>query len=148
MVKRGTGVAGDRDVEEVERAVSDSPRRLWPPKLAEIADYCGEDVALALWEKFPGCRVFVPAAVYPGHPLAEALGPEMAARLCRVYPGEYVNIANGLKARLAARNALIRARLAEGASETALSLEFRLSYRQINTIAAACRESPQADLFD
>lgn len=106
---------------------------LLPPRLAELAEMCGVDVAHALVERFPGMRLYVPEEVGEDHPLAAALGIEAARRLAREYGREHIEIPRAAGAAREARNRAIRAE-SRNATQGELARRYGLTERQIRTI--------------
>ena len=69
----------------------DIPLEALSPSLAEIAESCGLDIAVALVDTFPGCEFYIPITITGSHELIE-IGEEYFQRLCRVYNGEKITI--------------------------------------------------------
>ena len=110
------------------------PRHLLPPKLLEIAEYCGEEVALALLEHFGGATVYVPEVLSDAHPLAQKLGVEMAQRLCDEFGHQKLDVPKADRAKQELRNIIIRKRISNGENRNALACEFKLTSRTISEI--------------
>ena len=110
------------------------PRHLLPPKLLEIAEYCGDKTAMALLENYGG---------------GEILGMAAANAFCQAFAGEIIQVPKAAKAIRALRNAEIRRLRNEGEPLFNVARKVGLTERQVLTIcngpAEACR---QADMFD
>lgn len=125
------------------------PRHLLPPKLLEIAEYCGDKTAMALLENYGGGHLCVPQQVDILHRLSEILGMAAANAFCQAFAGEIIQVPKAAKAIRALRNAEIRRLRNEGEPLFNVARKVGLTERQVLTIcngpAEACR---QADMFD
>jgi hypothetical protein len=132
------------------------PRHCWPNSLCEIAEAVGEDVALLLWQNFPGVHVCVPRKLPIEHELIEKMGLAVAERLVGCYGGFTLQIPRAFKGMLVIRNFIIRRESRAGVSNRDLALKFKLGERQVISICTAeglgDRGRPtavtQVDLFD
>jgi bacterioferritin-associated ferredoxin len=127
----------------------DLPLHLLPPKLREIAEYCGIETALLLLEHAGGRYVSVP---YPEHlhalhQLVEWLGVERASGFCRQYAGELIQVPKAAAAIRAIRDQQIREDRRSGASLGSLARRYGLTQRQITTIVGQETDDRQFDLF-
>jgi hypothetical protein len=127
----------------------DLPLHLLPPKLREIADYCGIETALLLLEHAGGRYVSVP---YPEHlhalhQLVEWLGVERASVFCRQYAGELIQVPKAAAALRAIRDQKIREDRRGGASMSNLARRYGLTHRQITNIVGQEADDRQFDLF-
>lgn len=125
------------------------PRHLLPPKLLEIAEYCGDSTAMALLQHYGGGHLCVPHKVDMQHPLSLALGVEAAAKFCQLFAGEIINMPRAAKAMRTLRNAEMRRLRGEGWSCFQLARHYHLTERQVITICNGMEEQVgQVDLFD
>jgi hypothetical protein len=128
----------------------DLPLHLLPPKLREIAEYCGAETALLLLEHAGGRYVSVP---YPEHlhglhQLVEWLGVERATVFCRKYAGELIQMPKAAAAIRSIRDQKIRDDRQAGASLGSLARRYGLTQRQITTIVGQDpADDRQFDLF-
>ena len=122
---------------------------LLPQSLQDIAEFCGEDVMLKIWEHYGGTRLQVPKTAAPAHKLVELLGYPSACLFCEQFGGEFLVIAKAEAARRAVRNDMIRQDRQQGANNAVLARRYNLTDRQIIDI---CRAEPPTvlnfDLFD
>ncbi len=105
-----------------------------PPKLQEIAEYCGKRLALLLLKHYGGGHLHIPKTISPGHHLAEVLGLEDSRRFCEIYGGEFFHVPRADEALRATRNAAIHEMRAAGASLFELARRFGLTERHISNI--------------
>lgn len=125
------------------------PRHLLPPKLLEIAEYCGDKTAMALLQHYGGGHICVPQQVDALHQLSQVLGMVAATVFCQAFGGETIQIPKAAKAFRALRNAQIRQLRKEGEPLFNVARKFGLTERQILTICNGIEEDcGQADLFD
>jgi hypothetical protein len=122
------------------------PRHLFPRSLLQIAEYCGDSVMLKLLEAFGGVHLHVPENIPAGHRLAIILGAD-ADKLAAAFGGETLFIPKADAARRAARDAVIRADRAEGASLSEIAIRHGLTERQIGSICASRHNDNNPDLF-
>jgi hypothetical protein len=128
----------------------DLPLHLLPPKLREIAEYCGIETALLLLEHAGGCYVQVPTPehLHAGYKLVEWLGAERATVLCQNYARETIQIPKAEAARRAIRDQKIRQERQAGASPSTLARCYNLTQRQItNIVGQEPADDGQFDLF-
>jgi hypothetical protein len=127
----------------------DLPLHLLPPKLREIAEYCGADTALLLLEHAGGGHVRVPNPehLHGLHQLVEWLGVERATEFCRNFAGDIIQVPRAAAAIRAVRNRKIRAERQAGASLFHLARYYGLTERQILTIVGREVDDRQFDLF-
>lgn len=119
-----------------------------PPKLVEIAQYCGEEVARGLLMHFGGGHLFVPSKLPDGHQLACVLGYSSANKLVEMYGGETFQVPRAATALREFRNQAIRELYAGGHTQFQLARLYGLTERHINTIVSPRRVGPrQDDLF-
>lgn len=119
-----------------------TPRHLLPTSLCRIAEYCGDDTMLLLWEHYGGGHVSIPKQLTPEHHLCQTLGATKAMALSAAFGGEVLGIPRANAARLAARNAAIRTDYANGLTQHQLARRYQLAERQIGSI---CRLRPIAE---
>jgi Mor family transcriptional regulator len=125
------------------------PKHLWPPKLLEIAEYCGDKAAMDLLQHYGGGHLCVPRQVDAMHRLSQVLGVVAAAVFCQNFAGETIQIPKAARAFRALRNAEIRQLRQEGEPLFNLARRFGLTERQIMTICNGMDEDcGQVDLFD
>jgi hypothetical protein len=125
----------------------DLPTDLIPPRLQEIASYCGQQTAIVLLLNFPGVRIHVPKRPLASHRLAELLGLAAFGRLCEMYADELIDIPRAAAAARALRNQAILRDFADGNSQSSIAIKYGLTQRQVNQI---CNAVPirQLDIFD
>jgi hypothetical protein len=125
----------------------DLPTDLIPPRLQEIASYCGQQTAIVLLLNYPGVRIHVPKKPHATHRLAELLGPEAFGLLCEIYADELIDIPRAAAAARALRNQNILRDFADGKSQANIAIKYGLTQRQVNQI---CNAVPmrQLDIFD
>lgn len=124
------------------------PRDLTPQSLLVIAEYCGDQIALAIWKHYGGTHLSVPSTVTEQHHLAQNLGLDHAQRFCEQFSGELFCIPNCKRLQEAARNAVIREQRKQGCLLSVLARENKLTDRQIQNICAVQETvSVQVDLF-
>lgn len=124
------------------------PTALLPPSLARLAEYCGDETMWLVWEHYGGGHVRVPKTLPPEHHLVQTLGLARASALCATYGGEMLLIPSAHAARLAVRNAAIRASWASGDTQHALARRFGLTERQIVSICGQRPPPSTQDLFE
>ena len=125
------------------------PRHLLPPKLLEIAEYCGDKTAMDLLQHYGGGHICVPQQVDALHRLSQVLGVVAAAVFCQNFAGETIQIPKAAKAFRAIRNAQIRQLRKEGEPLFNVARKFGLTERQILTICNGMEaDYVQADMFD
>jgi hypothetical protein len=128
--------------------MSDFPTHLLPPKLREIAEFCGVPVAMKLLAAYPGLHLVVPKRPPPEHRLVEVIGWEAAVRFCDIYGGDIIQIPRAVKAYRALRDARIRAERRQGDPLSAIALRHGLTERQVGTILGQQADAPlNGDLF-
>lgn len=129
--------------------MTDLPLHWLPPKLREVAEYCGESTARVLLTHFGGGHLFVPRIMPNEHRLAELLGLESASKLCRMYGGEVLQVPRAAQGLRRYRNVLIQKEYADGATQFDLARRYGLTERQVNKIlgAVADNNAAQKDLF-
>lgn len=121
---------------------------LLPPSLADLVDVIGLAGVLKLVEAYPGVRCYVPFDFAIDHPLARAVGPDIARKLIAFMPGEQVKIPKCEAAIRAVRNREIRRRHAAGETVASLAIEFGLGESQTWAICAEDdTPSAQCDMF-
>jgi Mor family transcriptional regulator len=124
-------------------------RDLLPQSLQDIAEFCGDDVMLKIWENYGGTRFQVPKTATPEHKLVALLGIVNACLFCEQFGGEFLTIAKAEAARRAIRNDMIRKDRQRGDNNATLARRYNLTDRQITDI---CRAEPPTvlnfDLFD
>lgn len=128
----------------------DLPLHLLPPKLREIAEYCGTDTALLLLEHAGGgyVRAPEPENLHALHPLVEWLGVERAQAFCQAYAGEIIQIPKASAALRTIRNRRIHEERRAGVSLFALARKYGLTQRQIISILGdETEDDQQFDLF-
>jgi hypothetical protein len=125
----------------------DLPPDLIPPRLQEIASYCGQQTAIVLLLNYPGVHVHVPKKPHPGHRLAELLGTQAFSQLCEMFGDELLGIPRAAAAIRALRNQQILREFADGKSQASIAIKYGLTERQVNKI---CNAVPirQLDIFD
>lgn len=124
-------------------------RDLLPKTLLTIAEYCGEDVMIMIWEAYCCGRLHVPETVSPDHKLSQLLGYENALDFCHKFGGEMLNIPKADEARREYRNSIIRRERSNGVGLLTLARRFNLTDRQIMKICANHKPaSANYDLFD
>lgn len=126
------------------------PTHLLPPKLREIAEFCGDETALLLLEHAGGGHVAVPQPdnLHPMHQLVEWLGPVLARSFCQAFSGEIIQIPKAAAAMRIVRNRQIREERLAGASLFTLARRYGLTERQVMVIAGRAEpDDRQADLF-
>lgn len=69
-----------------------------PPRARELVDVIGLAATLALIERWGGTRVYIPAKITDGHPLARHLGRRAATALARHMAGESPEIPRAAQA--------------------------------------------------
>lgn len=126
----------------------DLPPAMIPPRLHEIAEFCGQKTAWLLLQHFPGVHLHVPKRPSPEHKLAEILGMLAFSKLCEQYGNELLTIPRAAAAIRAARNQRILADFAAGKSQAAIAIQYGLTERQVNTICNSVMLSPNLDIFD
>lgn len=125
------------------------PRHLLPPKLLEIAEYCGDETAMNLLHHYGGGHLCVPQQVDALHQLSQVLGPKAAAEFCRNFSGETIQIPKAAKAFRALRNTEIRRLRKEHEPLFNVARKFGLTERQVLTICNGMDEDfCQVDMFD
>jgi hypothetical protein len=127
----------------------DLPTHLLPPKLREIAEYCGIETAMLLLEHAGGRYVSVPLPehLHALHQLVEWLGVERASVFCRQYAGELIQVPKAAAAIRAIRDRKIREDRRAGASMSNLARRYGLTHRQITNIVGQESDDRQFDLF-
>lgn len=126
------------------------PKHLWPRGLLKIAQCCGDDVALSLWQHYPGVHICIPKKLDAEHSLVAKLGWLNAVKLVEQYSGETLVIAKAYRGQLVIRNFMIRKKRHAGALLSELAIQYDLTERQITTICNAeslIHRSAQVDLF-
>lgn len=126
----------------------DLPRDLIPPRLQEIAEFCGQQTAWLLLQHFPGVHLHVPKRPHPEHRLAEILGMGAFSRLCEQYGNELLMIPRAAAMIRAARNQRILGDFAGGQSQAAIAIKYGLTERQVNTICNQVPFTPNLDIFE
>ncbi len=125
------------------------PRHLLPPKLLEIAEYCGDKTAMDLLQHYGGGHICVPQQVDALHQLSQVLGVVAAAVFCQNFAGETIQIPKAAKAFRALRNTQIRQLRKEGEPLFNVARKFGLTERQILTICNGIEaDYGQVDMFD
>jgi Mor family transcriptional regulator len=121
---------------------------LLPPKVHEIQQHCGAEVAAALLAHCNNRRVFVPRpdslatlGANPANPLL-ALEPRLIEILAQQYGGEVVAVPRAFHALLALRNQAIAAQHRDGKTAEALAEEYDLTPRRVWAIVASNPASP------
>jgi hypothetical protein len=125
------------------------PRHLLPPKLLEIAEYCGDQTAMDLLQHYGGGHICVPQQVDALHQLSQVLGPKAAAVFCQNFAGETIQIPKAAKAFRTLRNTEIRRLRKEREPLFNVARQFGLTERQVLTICNGMDEGDyqQVDLF-
>lgn len=125
------------------------PKHLIPPKLQEIAEYCGKGIAIKILMHFPGVHLHIPKFPHIQHRLMEILGLRDFTLLCQKYGNETLMIPRAAAALRHFRNQKILADFTAGKSQASIAIEHGMTERQINTI---CNRIPchsqNVDLFD
>lgn len=125
------------------------PRHLLPPKLLEIAEYCGDKTAMALLQNYGGGHVCVPQQVDALHRLSQVLGVVAATQFCQAFGGETIQIPKAAAAFRVMRNAEIRRLRRAGEPLFNVARQFGLTERRILTICNGMeKDCRQVDLFD
>lgn len=125
------------------------PKHLLPPKLLEIAEYCGEKTAMDLLQNYGGGHLCVPQQVDAMHQLSQVLGVVAATAFCRNFAGETIQIPKAAKAFRSLRNTEIRRLRAAGEPLFNVARKYGLTERQILTICNGMEEDcGQVDMFD
>jgi hypothetical protein len=124
------------------------PRHLLPPKLLEIADYCGDQTAMDLLQHYGGGHICVPQRVDAMHQLSQVLGVVAATAFCQHFAGEIIQIPKAAKGFRTLRNAEIRRQRKEGKPLFHVARDFGLTERQVLTICNGMEaDYQQVDLF-
>nr|WP_321459673.1 helix-turn-helix domain-containing protein [uncultured Cohaesibacter sp.] len=65
------------------------PSRPWTV-YDDIAEHCGKDIAIAMFEEFAGIQIKIPRTVDTpiGRTLSNAIGNEAVKKLCETFPGD------------------------------------------------------------
>lgn len=113
---------------------------LLPERLQEIVRLIGLPLTLRLVERFGGLRIYIPAEATPEHHLAELLGMDAFAKLCKEYSadghGLRFELPNAKRSLAAVRNAQIRDEFSSHKSIRDLAAEHKLTERHITRIVA------------
>ena len=66
-----------------------NPSRPWTV-YDDIAEHCGKDIAIAMFEEFAGVQIKIPRTVDTpiGRTLSNAIGDEAVEKLCKTFPGD------------------------------------------------------------
>jgi len=122
---------------------------LWPGSLKRIAEWCGVDAAIKIWEHYAGCHLSVPKHLPDDHRLVDELGIDAARSLSKLHGGEILSISKCQKTRRAIRDEIIRDSRGRGEQLATLARRHDLTERQIMVICSAgVVESTQIDVFD
>lgn len=123
--------------------------RYLPGVLQAFSELIGMDATLRIVESYGGIRLHIPKRYDPDHPLAKLIGHANAVRLSEEYGGEeHFDIPRCVAAARAARDAVIRAERANGATHRELALKHRMTERNIRNILGVEEEDDrQVRLF-
>lgn len=114
--------------------------------LDELIEVIGMPAAILLSEAFPGVRVFVPVTIAADHPIATAIGVDVAAKLSKRYGSDILIVPK--RAMRQKRNARLVEEYLGGASARELALRYRLhEFTVYAIVAAAGARRQQMDLF-
>jgi hypothetical protein len=129
--------------------MTELPLHLLPPKLREIAEYCGIETAMLLLEHAGGGHVKVPLPenLHGLHQLVEWLGAERARAFCDNFCGETIQIPLAKAAIRVVRNKKIREERQAGASLFTLARRYGMTERGILKIVGHEKDDRQFDLF-
>ena len=126
----------------------DYPDNLIPRMMIEIADNCGQTVALALLMNYPGVHVRIPKTPTMTHKLAELLGVDAFKKLCEIYGNEVIQIPRAAAAIRELRNQNILRDFASGMMQSSIALQYGITERQVNRICNNVQLCNQQDIFD
>ena len=106
--------------------------------LAELIAAIGTQLALRLVAERGGQRVYIPteSRLNDDCPLARIVGVTAAARLSKLWAGEWLTIPRAMAYMRRRRDREIRARYPAGETAAALAREFEISERQVYVIVA------------
>jgi len=100
----------------------------------EVSRIIGQEAADELVMAYGGRRLYVPARIRQGHPLAMRLGQGPATLLAQAFGGDYIDVPTRRAHDIRERNRAIRAEYAAGATQSALADLYGLTVRQIRNI--------------
>jgi hypothetical protein len=113
------------------------------PLIADFADRLGLDNALKIVEAYRNKLLYVPMRGASPQ-MVDRLGQDLADRLVQEYRGCQWRVPCASSFDRQKRNALIRLRRSEGKRQSAIAIEFNLTYGQIGYIL---RTAPPPDLM-
>jgi len=109
-------------------------REFLPESVRCIIEYCGDDVALKLIEKYGGCDITFPYHAVEKHPLFDVLGPVNFEKLCACFGGEQMFIPKSVALSRHIRNEKIHELRAQGKRLPDIARAVGLTQRQIKNI--------------
>lgn len=115
------------------------------PLVDQAAALIGPEAWGSLLRVFGGKRLYIPARIGASHPIAVAIGQEMADRLAYAFPQNYLEIPIA-----AQRRARIRALLGQGLDAGAVARIVGCTRRHVQAVKAesAIADIRQGRLFD
>lgn len=114
--------------------------------LAELIAAVGTQLALRLVAERGGQRVYIPTGgrLNEDCPLSRIVGIGAAAKLARLWPGEWLTVPRAMAYMRRVRDREIRARF-KSETAAALAREFELTERQVYAIVAQGSDDDQVD---
>jgi Mor family transcriptional regulator len=107
---------------------------LLPGELAEIGRLIGVASCIKLVETWGGRRLYIPAHVTNGHPLAELLGLDVAMALCTAYAGERPEIPRAQGWRQTIKAHAIALARASGLSQAEVARQYGMTERGVRKV--------------
>lgn len=102
-----------------------------PASVVDLLVVIGLDGVTRLMENFGGTRIWIPFEYHPGDAISKTLGEEATRRLIRYARLQQILVPIGAQARRKARDRVLIARRAEGATVRELAKEYRLGERAV-----------------
>lgn len=118
----------------MELKLSQIPRKYWPKFISLIADVVGEEAAIELFLRFKGRHLAVPMACPPDHIIAQTIGAEKAALLCRRFSRETICIPKGANLSREIRNQNILADFLSGMNVCDIATKYDMTARNVSNI--------------
>jgi Mor family transcriptional regulator len=109
----------------------------YPGIFADLNEVFGANVTAILSQNFGGCgSIYIPHTPRKNHPLRVLLGDDVAQRLCDEFGGLSVEVPRMVRLIKQQRDALIKADIAQGKTQSETAKKFQLTTRTIRTITA------------
>lgn len=122
-----------------------------PQSLRPVYEVAGVAGVLAVIERWGGTPMYVPypRSLHDQHPLVLTLGAEAALRLCKLHPGEPIDVPVGRGYRAALLAADVAKATVGGDSEADIARRHGITTRWVRELRRREREQDdsQADLF-